>query len=74
MHYLHRLRPKLIAQWRRAHRLWSVRLSALGMALSGAWTAMPPDLRAHIPAPEWVGLALFALIAASRIIAQAERP
>jgi hypothetical protein len=62
-----RFRARLIADVRRAHRLWSVRLSALGAGLSAAWTALPPDT-----AGQWIGLALFLAIGLARIVDQPE--
>lgn len=65
-------RARLIADVRRAHRLWSVRLSALGAGLSAAWTALPPDTRLSLPAGQWIGLALFLAIGLARIVDQPE--
>jgi hypothetical protein len=67
-----RCQARLIADVRRAHRLWSVRLSALGAGLSAAWTALPPDTRLAMPAGQWIGLALFLAIGLARIIDQPE--
>ncbi|MGF7168723.1 hypothetical protein FHS91_000378 [Sphingobium xanthum] len=67
-----RFRARLIADVRRAHRLWSVRLSALGAGLSAAWTALPPDTRLSLPAGQWIGLALFLAIGLARIVDQPE--
>lgn len=68
-----RLAARLIADARQAWRYWSVQISALGMALSAAWVALPADTRAAIPGAQWIGLALFALIALSRIVQQGPR-
>lgn len=61
---------RLIARWRSAFRLWSVRLSMLGAALSAGWGALPADLRAALPGAEWLGLLLFVAVTVSRLIDQ----
>ena len=65
-----RIRARLIADLRAAHRFWSVRLSAMGIALSAAWAALPPDTRLAVPGAHWIGLALFLTIALSRLVDQ----
>ena len=65
-----RLRALLIAEWRSAHRFWSVRLSALGLALMTAWPLIPPELRAMLPYQQHIALAMFALVILSRLVAQ----
>jgi hypothetical protein len=51
----------LIEDWRNFHKFWSVRLSLIGSALLAAffaypeamlhvWNAIPPDMKAYIPA------------------------
>lgn len=67
---LHRLRPRLIAEWRSAWRYWSIRIAAIGAALSGAWVALPADTRALIPGAQWIGLLLFGLTIAARLVDQ----
>jgi hypothetical protein len=55
------VRARLIEDWRRSWRFWSMRLGLIGAFLAGAsaafpdamleaWTALPPDLRALVPA------------------------
>jgi hypothetical protein len=68
-----RFRQRLIANWRAAHKFWSVRISALGAAMSAAWVALPADTRAAIPGAQWIGLVLFAAVVISRLIDQ-EKP
>ncbi|HVV29128.1 MAG TPA: hypothetical protein VHC40_14290 [Rhizomicrobium sp.] len=41
---------RLVAEWRQAWRWFSMQAMALAAAFAGAWTALPDDLRAHIPA------------------------
>lgn len=65
-----RIRARLIDDLRRAHRLWSMRLSAIGAAASAAWIALPADLGAAIPGAPWIGLGLFLAIALARIVHQ----
>ena len=68
-----RIRARLIDDLRRAHRLWSMRLSLIGTAFSAAWLALPADSRAIVPGADWISLALFVAIALSRLVHQPER-
>lgn len=77
------LRARLIADWRRGWRFWSVRLEALALA-SGAWLlgapdlatqlwlALPPETRAVLPhgIGRWLPFALGLLALAARFIKQ----
>ena len=65
-----RIRARLIDDLRRAHRFWSVRLSALGAAFSAAWIALPADTRALVPGAQWIGLGLFLAIGLARLLHQ----
>lgn len=63
---------KLIPQWRRAWRMFSVQAMTGATALLGAWQAFPPDLKAALPA-DWVNGAAIALLVlgiAGRLIDQ----
>lgn len=53
--------------WKVALRWASVRLSGLGVLLTGAWAVMPADLRAQMPYLEIVAPALFALVIFGRV-------
>lgn len=44
---------KLIAEWRKAYRLFSVQAMALSTAILGAWLVLPDDWKAMLP--HWVG-------------------
>ena len=61
---------RLIADWTKAHRYWSVRLSGLATILTATWAALPADLRDQFPHSQWVAVGLFLLIGLSRIVAQ----
>jgi|GEM_PF-2179944 len=65
-----RVRARLIGELRLAHRYWSVRLSALGAAVSAAWMSLPADARAAMPGSQWISLALFLAIVLARVIGQ----
>ena len=65
-----RIRARLIDDLRRAHRFWSVQLSAVGAAFSAAWIALPADTRALVPGAQWIGLALFLAIGLARLLHQ----
>ncbi len=72
--FLDRLRARLIDDLRTAWKYWSVQISVVGVALSGAWAALPPDTRMAIPGAQWIGLILFAAVALSRLIKQGDKP
>lgn len=76
-------KPELIEDWRQSWRLWSVRLSVVGAAIMGVftawpdsalylWGAMPEEVRALIPQRFVSAIALFVFVmsTASRIIKQ----
>lgn len=65
-----RIRARLIDDLRRAHRFWSVRLSAVGATFSAAWIALPADTRVLLPGAQWIGLALFIAIGLARLLHQ----
>ncbi len=61
---------KLIPEWRKAYKMWSVRLSALGAVLMGVvlawpdsllylWSMMPAEVYAYLPERIVQGLAMF---------------
>lgn len=55
--------PRLIPNWRRAWRMFSVQAQALAVAVLGGWQALPDDLRATIPPWAVVTLASVLLLA-----------
>ena len=77
------LRARLIDDWHKAGRFWTVRLAALGAALQGfltafpsyatqAWNALPDDMRSGLPAQiiKALPFILFASIILSRVMKQ----
>ena len=70
---MERLKARLIADWRRAYRLWSVRLSALGLAIMSAWPSIPQEVRELIPGQRWIAAAMFAAVILGRLVNQ-EKP
>lgn len=77
------LRARLIDDWHRAGKFWSVRLAAVGAALQGfatafpgmateAWNALPDSMRAGAPGVVLKALPviLFLLVIVSRITKQ----
>ena len=63
---------KLIPNWRRAWRMFSVQAMTAATAILGAWQAFPPDLRDSLP-ETWVhgsAMALLVLGIVGRLIAQ----
>lgn len=77
--------PTPIDHWRKAHKLWSVRLSAFGALLMSAltvwpdrvwqiWQLLPNDVRRLLPEQvvSLVATCLFVLSAISRLIKQSK--
>lgn len=63
---------KLIPNWRKAWRMFSVQAQAGALTTIGAWQALPDDLRAAIPQAVALGIAGVLLVAgiAGRLIDQ----
>ena len=63
---------QLIPNWRQAWRMFSVQAMTLAGALQGAWLAIPPDLKAHVPdgLVYVVTLAILALGVIGRLVVQ----
>lgn len=40
---------KLIDEWKKAHTLLSIQIPAAGLALTGAWSALPDDMKTFLP-------------------------
>ncbi len=79
-------KPELIENWRECWRFWSVRLSVVGAAIMGVftawpdsalylWGAMPEEVRAFIPQRfvSAIALFVFAMSTVSRIIKQGRK-
>ena len=65
---------RLVPNWRKAWRWFSVQGMALGVALQGAWLSIPEDMKASVP-QEWVAaitMALLALGIIGRLVDQGE--
>lgn len=67
---------KLIAEWKRAYRLFSVQAMALSTAILGTWLVLPDDFKATLP--HWIGnaAAIATLIAGvlGRLVQQTPSP
>ncbi|MFY9349305.1 MAG: hypothetical protein WBL20_16220 [Sphingobium sp.] len=68
---------KLVEDWRRAWRWWSVRLSALGALLMGvaevagqSWAGLPQDVRDQVPHAQTIALVLFMAAGLARLVKQ----
>ncbi len=66
---------KLIPDWRKAWRFFSVQAQALTLAGIGAWQVLPDDLKGAVPVPVAVALAMGLLVLGivGRLIAQPEK-
>lgn len=52
---------KLISNWKKCWRMFSVQAMTIAAAIQGAWVYTPDDMRATIPS-EWVQLATITLL------------
>lgn len=57
---------KLIPNWRKAWRMFSVQAQAFALAIVGAWQAVPDDMRASVP--QWGLWALLAVVLVGGIV------
>ena len=55
-------RPRLIPEWRRAWRMFSVQSMVVSQAVLGTWVAMPAKLQAEIDPQTVVIVAMAALV------------
>lgn len=76
-------KPELIEDWRNWWRFWSVRLAAVGTAITSllvafpdaalaAWAILPHELKSSIP-PQYmplIGVVVFALSIVARLVKQ----
>ncbi len=63
---------KLISNWRRCWRMFSVQAMVLAGAIQAAWVALPPEMMASIPDPWMRGItiSLLALGIIGRLVDQ----
>jgi hypothetical protein len=64
--------PKLIDNWRRAHRMISVQLMTLTAALQAVWPSIPQDLKDALPhgLVHWVSIVLLGAAVFGRLLDQ----
>lgn len=60
------MKPKLIPQWKRCLRMFSVQAMVLAGAIQGAWVALPPEMKASI-SDDWMRYITIALMVAGVI-------
>ena len=79
MTLIDRLHERLIADWRKGHKLWSIRLSGFGLFLQTlflSWGALPLDIWRMMPdevrdiVPRQIAFALPALFFGAAMIAR----
>ena len=66
---------KLVPDWRRAWRWFSMQAMAVSAALQAAWLGLPPDLKSRLPV-EWLpalAIAVLVLGAVGRVIDQGQQ-
>lgn len=63
---------RLVENWRRLHRAFSVQAMALAAAIQGAWPSVPDDLKQVLPhnLVHWVSIALLVAGIAGRMVDQ----
>lgn len=63
---------KLIDNWKRAHRMFSVQAMALAAAVQGIWPTIPEDLKSHLPTSlvHWVSIVLLMAGILGRLVTQ----
>jgi hypothetical protein len=62
----------LIDEWKSAHKLWSIRISALSAAIMASWTYLPADLRDNLPYANQLAAGLFLSTLIARLMVQAD--
>lgn len=67
------IKDRLISDWRKAYKLWSVRLSALGLSAMTAWPSIPQEIREEIPGQRWIAAGMFAAVILGRLINQEKK-
>ena len=65
---------KLIDEWKRAYRMFSVQAMAMALAIQAAWPTIPDDLKALLPPHlvHWVSIVLLVAGIAGRMVKQKE--
>lgn len=53
---------KLIENWKRAYRMYSVQVMGFIVALGAAWPLIPDDLKSHLPADMLPYISVLALL------------
>jgi hypothetical protein len=63
---------KLVDNWKRMHRAFSVQAMAAAAAIQGAWPTIPDDLKAALPhgIVHWVSIALLVAGIVGRLVDQ----
>jgi hypothetical protein len=66
---------KLVNDWRKSWRWFSMQAQAAGVALQGSWLLVPEDVKTQIPGTIVTGIAMFLLIAGmlGRLVVQDEQ-
>ena len=75
------MKVKIIPEWKKAWKLLSVQMSAVGIVLTYAvdylnsiWYSLPPEIVQKIPHSSHISMAIFALVIVVRLIKQKEKP
>lgn len=65
---------KLVEDWKRSWRWFSVRAMGLSIVLQGAWESMSSDLRAEFPFVPKLAMAVLILGVIGRVVKQEPKP
>lgn len=55
-------KPKLVSDWRKAWRWYSVNIPTLNAAFLGTWAVLPPHFQNVLPLPWMIGIAVSLLV------------
>jgi hypothetical protein len=66
---------RLVDDFKRAYRWFSIQAMGLALAIQGAWEVIPADMKAGIPQQyvTWLTLGLLVLGIAGRLVKQGEK-
>lgn len=74
------MKLKLIPEWRKGLKFWSVQLSLVALFISTfaeyvnyAWTFMPPSMSQHMPHADKIALTLFVIGLLARFLKQGDK-
>lgn len=61
---------KLIDEWRKAWKFWSVQILTIGIVAQTVWAALPDESRSLFPGPQYIGIGLGLAALGARLFKQ----